>query len=256
MYLMYVDESGDIGISNSPTNYFILSGLIIHELKWRQFIDDITLFRRNLKTNKNLKLREEIHAVNFINKPGNLLHIKRNERLDILKQCINFLNQQSYLNLITVCISKANKASQTEVFEYAWSRLIQRFENTIGQNNFRGPKFNSDKGIIITDKTDEKTLRNLIRKMHQFNIVPNSSNLYSGGNRNLKIEMVIEDPVMRDSKYSFIHQMVDVIVYFARQLYETNYYVKQKGAKNYYKHLGNIIVSQVSTKHPLHIVEG
>ena len=49
MYLMYVDESGDIGITNSPTRYFLLSGLIIHELRWRQFIDDIISLRKSFK---------------------------------------------------------------------------------------------------------------------------------------------------------------------------------------------------------------
>ena len=34
MYLLYVDESGDIGLDNSPTNYFCLSGLVVHELRW------------------------------------------------------------------------------------------------------------------------------------------------------------------------------------------------------------------------------
>ena len=34
MYIMYVDESGDIGIEKTQTRYFILSALVIHELKW------------------------------------------------------------------------------------------------------------------------------------------------------------------------------------------------------------------------------
>lgn len=36
MYLMYVDESGDIGLVNSPTHYFVLVGLVLHELRWQQ----------------------------------------------------------------------------------------------------------------------------------------------------------------------------------------------------------------------------
>ena len=36
MYLMYVDESGDIGLVNSPTRYFVLVGLVLHELRWQQ----------------------------------------------------------------------------------------------------------------------------------------------------------------------------------------------------------------------------
>lgn len=41
MYLLYVDESGDVGIKNSPTKYFVLSALIIHESKWRNTLDEL-----------------------------------------------------------------------------------------------------------------------------------------------------------------------------------------------------------------------
>ena len=36
MYLMYVDESGDVGMVNSPSRYFVLVGLVLHELRWQQ----------------------------------------------------------------------------------------------------------------------------------------------------------------------------------------------------------------------------
>lgn len=94
MFLMYVDESGDSGIFNSPTRYFILSAIIIHESVWRVFLENLITFRRALKTAKDLKMNDEIHAKDFINSPGELVRIKRNERVDILKKCIHFLSGQ------------------------------------------------------------------------------------------------------------------------------------------------------------------
>lgn len=38
MYLMYVDESGDSGLLGSPTRYFVVSGIVLHEL--REFCGD------------------------------------------------------------------------------------------------------------------------------------------------------------------------------------------------------------------------
>jgi hypothetical protein len=71
MYLMYVDESGDIGLPpSSPTRYFILSAIVIHELRWRSTLKELVLFRQELKKSKGLKIREEIHCTHFINKPG------------------------------------------------------------------------------------------------------------------------------------------------------------------------------------------
>ncbi len=49
MYLMYVDESGDIGLTGSPTRYFVLTGLVLHELRWRQTLDELIAFRREQK---------------------------------------------------------------------------------------------------------------------------------------------------------------------------------------------------------------
>ena len=34
MYLAYFDESGDSGINNSPTEWFVLNAILIHETVW------------------------------------------------------------------------------------------------------------------------------------------------------------------------------------------------------------------------------
>lgn len=104
MYLMYVDESGDTGISNSPTRYFVLTGLIIHELRWQALLDELIVFRRQLRNSTGLKLREEIHAAEMINSPGDLIRIPRNIRLDILKKCLDWIVLQRDCNLISIIV--------------------------------------------------------------------------------------------------------------------------------------------------------
>lgn len=78
---MYVDESGDIGLKNSPSRFFILTGLVVHELRWQANLNQLVNFRRRMRVLHGLKLREELHASHFINKPGDLRRIKRNNRL-------------------------------------------------------------------------------------------------------------------------------------------------------------------------------
>jgi len=73
MYLMYVDESGDTGIQNSPTRYFVLSGIVLHELRWRPILESLVNLRKELRDVKGLKLREEIHSRDFISSPGELI---------------------------------------------------------------------------------------------------------------------------------------------------------------------------------------
>lgn len=256
MYLMYIDESGDPGVhANSPTRYFILSSIVFHELRWRDLLDNLVDFRRHLRNSKGLKLREEIHATDFINSPGELKRIKRHDRVDIMKQCIDWVASNTDISVTTVCVDKHNRHKENDVFEYAWTLLIQRFENTMRNKNFPGPANPDDRGMIFPDNTDGRKLKGLLRKLRHFNPVPNTTSLYLGGYRNMNIRYIIEDPVLKDSQHSFFNQIVDVIAYSARQMYEPNKYMKKKGGHNFYKRLMPVLNTAASTKNKLGIVE-
>ncbi len=255
MYLMYVDESGDTGLNRSPTRFFILTAIVVHELRWRDTLDSLVDFRRMLRDTKGLKLREEIHANEMISKPGDLIRIKRNDRLDILKKCIDWVNDQPDLNVFSVVIDKQGKGETTDIFGVAWNTLINRFENTLRNRNFSGPGNSDERGMIVADNTDGLQLRQLVRRMRHYNAIPNNRRYYGEGYRNSKMLHVIEDPVFRDSKQSLILQMNDVLAYCCRQLYEPNNYMKSKGGHNFYQRLSNVIVRQVSSKNNLGIVE-
>ena len=94
--------------------------------------------------------------------------IERNSRFIILRKCLDWIASRPDIGVITVVVEKRGYQQTSEVFEAAWSFLIQRFENTIQHGNFAGPKNPEDKGIIIPDNTDGETLRMLVRKMRRF----------------------------------------------------------------------------------------
>ena len=160
MYLMYVDESGDVGLINSPTRYFILSGIVVHESKWKDTLTSLVEFRKMLRDTKGLKLREEIHCTELINKPGDLKRIKRNDRVDIIKKCIDWLNTQLDVSVVSVIVDKQERT--TDIFELAWNTLLMRFENPLKNNNFKGSQNLGDKGMVISDNTEGEKLRKLI----------------------------------------------------------------------------------------------
>lgn len=256
MYLMYVDESGDPGTDpNSPTQYFILSSIVLHELRWIPLLDSLVDLRRYLRETKGLKLREEIHATALINRPGDLRRIKRHDRVDIMKQCIDWVASNHDISVTTICVNKNNRKQQDDVFEFAWKLLIQRFENTLSYNNFPGPRNPDDKGMVFPDNTDGEKLTKLMRRMRRYNPVPHKSGLNVAGYRNMNLQAIIEDPMLKESKKSFFTQIVDVVAYSARQLYETNNYMKKKGGHNFYKRLKPVLNTHASSSHPLGIVE-
>lgn len=239
---MYVDESGDPGTAGSPTKYFILSAVVIHEASWKNVLDDFLKLKRHFKERYGLMIKEEIHASEYLQKRVKFKNpISRNLRLDILKKCLDWMNSRNDISVFSVRIDKAGKVNP---FEYAWDILIQRFDNTLAYKNFPGGT-GDDKGMIICDNTDGDKLTTLLRKKRRYNPVWSRMDV-DAGSRDIPLRAVIEDPVFRDSKHSFILQLVDVVAYFARQVYEPNKFVRQKGAKTFYGRLHNVINQHVT----------
>src|SRR5258708_2369255 len=102
MYVMYVDESGDTGLIRSPTTHFVLSGLAVHESRWREFITILVGLRRTLRGVYGLPIRTEIHSTEFIGSRVMAVGrraIQRHDRLAILR---NSLDELAKINFICI----------------------------------------------------------------------------------------------------------------------------------------------------------
>jgi hypothetical protein len=253
MYLMYVDESGDSGLVDSPTGYFVLSGLVVHESRWEDTLDRMVAFRRRMRTSFGLLMRDEIHASRFINHPGELVRIKRNIRLSILKFLADELAGMSDLRLINVVVDKANRPAGYDVFGSAWQALLQRFENTMRFRNFPTAVNPTDWGLVLPDRTDVKRLTLLLRKMRRFNPVPNQAQ-HGPGARNLRITHIVEDPYFKDSDHSYFIQACDLAAFLLYQELCPSAYMKKKQGHHYFQRLAPILCTQASSSDPRGIV--
>ncbi len=220
---MYVDESGDPGLSGSPTRYFVLTGLVIHESHWFDLLHHLSDFRRRMRSHFGLLMREEIHAGAMLTRPGSLRRISRNDRLTIIRHLLNELVQFGLLDVISVCIDKSNKNEGYQVLEFAWRTLLQRFENTLSYGNFRGAASDSDFGLVFCDQTDEIVLGSILRKMRRYNLVPNIS---GSGFRMMPLQRIVEDPNIRDSRHSYFIQAVDAVCWAIYQSYSPSSYTR------------------------------
>lgn len=237
MYLMYVDESGDTGLVNSPTRNFILSSIVVHESNWRVFVDRLVGFKKKMRLLHGLPLRTEIHSVEFLN--SKVAGLDRFKRLAILRNALDELASMDFISITSVVIDKTNKPANFDVFEAAWSMLFQRFENTMQAGNFPG-SHKTDYGMVLTDATNGRALQRMVRRMAVFNMVPNTS-YFGGGSRNLPIRKIIEDPHSKDSKDSLPIQMCDVVAYFLKQRIEPNKYIKKSRAHLYFDRLDPVL---------------
>lgn len=252
MYLMYVDETGDSGMTNSKSRYFVLTGLIVHEQKWRPYLEQIISFRRRMRAKFGLYLTEEIHASHLITRPGPLVRIKRNDRLTILREFADELAAMPELNIINVVIDKQNKTADYDVFKTAWTVLIQRFENTLSNGNFKGQISKDEKGILVPDNTDNRKLTMLLRKLRRYNPVPHMATVMSSGYRNLPLDRIIEDPNFRDSADSYFIQAADVATFLAYQHFAPNSYMRKKSGQNYFTRLQPILCTAASSNDKLY----
>jgi hypothetical protein len=251
MYVMYVDESGDTGLINSPTRYFALSGLVVHESRWRDFLNALIGFRRTLKSVYGLPLRSEIHAYEFIGR--RVYNLERHVRLAVLRNVLDELAKFDFLSITNVIVRKDGKPPDYDVFHSAWGTLFQRFENTLTNGNFPG-SHRADHGIVVTDATAGRKLQRLVRRMAVFNYVPHDIR-YGPGARNIPIRRIIEDPHGKNSAETLPVQMADAVAYFLHQRYAPSAYIRRKRAERYFDRLTPILNQRASRFNRLGIVE-
>lgn len=255
MYLMYADESGDIGkLPGSPTRYYVLTGIVVHELRWQPYLNQLMAFRQNMKQRFGLRPREEIHAAKMISRPGSLQCIRRNDRLLILRSLADELASMTDLNIINIVVDKQGKSPAYDVFENAWKALIQRFENTISRGNFRGPRNPDERGIIFPDNTINQRLIKMMRKMHRYNPVPHHPVIGQGGYRNLTLTTILEDPNFRDSRASYFVQAADLCAFLLYQNKQPNNYIRRNAGHNYFHRLEPILCMVASRTDPYGVV--
>ncbi len=249
MYFMYVDESGDPGLTDSPTRYFVLSGLVLHESRWGHYLAELTAFRKRLRTGFGLLLREEIHAAHFISKPGPIMRIPRNDRLSILRFLADQLSCMTDLRLLNIVVDKRGKAPDYDVFETAWSALLQCFEQALESKNLPSSTNPRDWGLILPDYTDTKKLTRLLRRMRLYTLAPNEP-AYGPGCRDTLVSNVVEDPYFKRSDHSYFIQSCDLAAYLLYQELSPCAYMRRKGGHRYFRRLQSILCANRSTSDP------
>lgn len=253
MYLMYVDETGDPGAPPlSPTNFFGLTGLVIPVSEWSSFLQAHVGFRRIVKSRYGLNTKEEVHAsvlMGRVKPPFNT--IPKASRLAILREYLDFLNSIGYLRIINVFLPKSLYPTP-DIFNIAWTRLIQRYENGLVHNSFPKPTGSSTpRGLIISDETNHVSVQKLLRRMRAYNPIPNVGR---AGKTQRPLQRIVEDAFYKNSRDSYLIQSADVVAYFLKQHFQPSSYMSKKGGKNYLSRLSNVLYTKASSSNPLGIV--
>lgn len=243
---MYVDESGDAGMVNSPTRYFVLTGIVVHELRWAPYLEQLISFRHRMRDTFGLRAREEFHAAGMLTKPGPLVRIKRQDRLTMIRSFANELANMPDLNIVNVVVDKQGAAPDDyDPFAMAWKILTQRLDNTMRYRNFRGPANQDERGMILADHTNDKKLMQLTRQMRRYNPIPNQPK-FGLGYRDMPISVLVDDPSFRNSAHSYFIQAADLAAFLLYQRIAPNGYMRRKGGRAYFKRLDPVLCKVAS----------
>ena len=96
----------------SPTRYFVLRGIIVHETKWKNALTQLIDFRLRMRSRFGLLMKEEIHTGAMLTRPSGLVRIRKNDRLTIVRQFLDQIAAIADLRIISVCIDKQGKADR------------------------------------------------------------------------------------------------------------------------------------------------
>jgi hypothetical protein len=205
VYLVYVDESGDIGSSSSsPTDWFVLNCIAVHESDWLSTLDLIVNLRRHLRDCYSLPPREELKGAHFRNSKGIFkgLGISRSKRMDIYQEIMNF---ESSLPIKTFSIAVHKQKAQSKGWNpryCAWTFALQRLD-TMSRKA-------SERCCVFPDEGHGYFIRKRIRAMRRHHNVPTH---YGPGSIQLPTSQLLEDPNDRRSGDSYFVQLADLNAY-------------------------------------------
>lgn len=274
MYIMYVDESGDSGqLPNSPSEFFILSGLVIPQCRWLETLDKLIKFRRQLKSKHGFKMNDEFHASKvFFN--GQSLEERKTPfyRMGLIIEYAKMLASMEHIKLINVVVDKTTK--NENILHIAWDRLIQRFDNTLKSGNFPNSVKKSansiysklqneqyselqseqyhDYGIAIHDQSENTVIKKIIRKNRRFNNIPSKYN--PGETITNPLKHILEDPIPRESLDSYFIQSVDVCSFLLKQYIDPSSKAKKHCLHTKFDILSPICLTEASPNNKYGIV--
>lgn len=208
MYLAYLDESGDAGLVNSPTKYFVLSRILVNEVHWLNTLDLLVELRRNLKIHHNIPTRQELKSKHFKNGHGPLkdLRIPYEQRMNLYREVMRY--QGDGLNIRTFAVAIEKQSAQDKGWEpryAAWTFTLQRINRFCGSNDW---------AMIFPDEGHGYFIRKRIRNMRRHHKIPSH---WGPGTIAFPIQRIIEDPNERKSQDSYFIQLADWNAYAAHR---------------------------------------
>lgn len=200
-HLAYFDESGDSGIVNSPTKYFVLSCVLVPLEHWSTNLDKLVKMRSILRDKFGIRARPEIKSTDLRKGRGPLqgLGTSLDERMSLFGKLLRYQAKRMIgLHCFAIAIQKSSAdAKGSEPRLTAWRYALQRVNKFCGADGY---------SMIFPDEGHGYFIRRLLRRMRRHEKIPG---YYGGGLIDFPTTRIIEDPNDRKSHDSYFIQLAD-----------------------------------------------
>lgn len=208
-HLAYFDESGDSGLVNSPTQYFVLACVLVPEAEWLTSLDTLVKLRSGLREHYRIKTRPEMKSTDIRRGRGPLLglNFSLDRRMRLFRGLMIYQARNlSSLRTFAIAIHKENCAAKgRSPRETAWQFALQRVD--------RFCRASDSRALLFPDEGHGLFIKRLTRRFRRFQKIPGAF----GGKLNIPLLRVLEDPNDRQSHDSYFIQLADWNAYAAHR---------------------------------------
>jgi hypothetical protein len=255
MYLLYADESGDPGLAPGGTDWFVISGLIIHEADWNDVFQSVVQLRRTLHSAYGVPQRVGLHATDIIGGHGDFQYARcglaQPARLALYQDVIDFVaTLTGKVHVLNLCIRKRAITPPCDVFERGWCYFVQRFHNSIAAGGCLA-RAQPDYGLLFTDRTHDDHLRRLLRRMRAFNYVPS---MFGTGTLRILVTQVLDDPIPRVSGHSYFVQLADMVAFALARRDFPRSNLRRFQFETWFDRLNPVLLTKATYKNPQGVV--
>jgi hypothetical protein len=207
MRIAYYDESGDDGFPSYSSPLFVLTGVYLHYMNWKDTYTTIHNFRCRLREEFGLPVKWEIHTTHLLlnKKPYGALRLPAIKRVRIIDLCCELIASLD-LKIVNVVIVKPRiQKNDYKILDTALTYSVQRIENDLKPSSHPENQF-----VIITDEGRVGKMRKTTRRIQRYNPIPSK---FAPTAYRQEIQSLIEDPLPKDSKESYFIQLADLVTY-------------------------------------------
>lgn len=195
MYLLYVDDSGDVADPN--LSHFVLGGVAVFERQAYWLAKELDKIASRFDPADPDSI--ELHGNPMVQGNKGWKRFPQENRISAIKDCLYCLARTHPKNRIFSVVIEKNSVRDGDPVEFAFEQLCNRFDRYLARLHKDG---DTQRGLLVIDESSyEKKFQGLAR------------NFWSIGHRWGRLANISEVPLFVDSRASRLIQLADLISY-------------------------------------------